>query len=251
MVPKKRLQVRRRVKRLKPYRGKHSPLAAAIRRNLALNIFGLASMLAGAKAGTASDSEEEEDKASEPAFITQPEVCSISNAAAEYTEAMKKVLQFAETDARDDVTDMDTTHHASGKNEVYFGTVFTDSFVESSGRWQCYAGILKDKRNKQQREHERRGHWPRMIGCPGCDLGLMLAKPARKGTVPKDPLYTTVYLDFMINSEQDCNGNSYNLVLCVGRTSYGMIRSSNCAITRLYGVVYGPLVHFMGWLKRG
>ena len=57
VVPKKRLQVRRRVKRLKPYRGKHSPLAAVIRRNLALSIFGLASMLAGAKAGTASDSE--------------------------------------------------------------------------------------------------------------------------------------------------------------------------------------------------
>ena len=59
VVPKKRLQVRRRVKRLKPYRGKNSPLAPAIRRNLALGIFSLASMLAGAKAGTASDSEEE------------------------------------------------------------------------------------------------------------------------------------------------------------------------------------------------
>ena len=56
---KKRPPVRRRVKRLKPYGEKHSPLAAAIRRNLALSIFSLASMLAGAKAGTASDSEEE------------------------------------------------------------------------------------------------------------------------------------------------------------------------------------------------
>ena len=41
------------------YRKKHAPLAPAIRRNLALSIFSLASMLAGAKAGTASDSEEE------------------------------------------------------------------------------------------------------------------------------------------------------------------------------------------------
>ena len=59
VVPKKRLPVRHRVKRLKPYGGKNSPLAAAIRRNLALSIFSFASALAVAKAGTASDSEEE------------------------------------------------------------------------------------------------------------------------------------------------------------------------------------------------
>ena len=59
IVPKKRLQVRRRVKRLKPYRGKHAPSEPAISRNLALSIFSLASMLAGANAGTASDSEED------------------------------------------------------------------------------------------------------------------------------------------------------------------------------------------------
>ena len=51
VVPKKRLPVRRRVKRLKPYRGKNSPLAAAIRRNLALSIFSLAAMLAGEGSG--------------------------------------------------------------------------------------------------------------------------------------------------------------------------------------------------------
>ena len=59
MVPKKRAPISRRVKRSRTYRKKHAPLAAAIRRNLALGIFSLASMLAGAKAGTASDSEEE------------------------------------------------------------------------------------------------------------------------------------------------------------------------------------------------
>ena len=59
VVPKKRAPISRRVKRSRTYGKKHAPLAAAIRRNLALSIFSLASMLAGAKAGTASDSEEE------------------------------------------------------------------------------------------------------------------------------------------------------------------------------------------------
>ena len=59
MVSKKRAPISRRVKRSRTYGKKHAPLAAAICRNLALSIFGLASMLAGAKAGTASDSEEE------------------------------------------------------------------------------------------------------------------------------------------------------------------------------------------------
>ena len=59
VVSKKRAPISRRVKRSRTYRKKHAPLAAAIRRNLALSIFSLASMLAGAKAGTASDSEEE------------------------------------------------------------------------------------------------------------------------------------------------------------------------------------------------
>ena len=59
VAPKKRLQVRRRVKQPKPYRGKNSPLTTAISRNLALSIFGLVSVLAGANPGTASDSEEE------------------------------------------------------------------------------------------------------------------------------------------------------------------------------------------------
>ena len=57
---KKRAPISRRVKRSRTYGKKHAPLAAAIRRNLALSIFSLAPMLAaGAKAGTASDSEEE------------------------------------------------------------------------------------------------------------------------------------------------------------------------------------------------
>ena len=59
VVSKKRAPISRRVKRSRTYGKKHAPLAAAIRRNLALSIFSLASMLAGAKAGTASDSEEE------------------------------------------------------------------------------------------------------------------------------------------------------------------------------------------------
>jgi len=56
IAPKKRSPISRRVKRSRTYGKKHAPLAAAIRRNLALSIFSLASMLAGAKAGTASDS---------------------------------------------------------------------------------------------------------------------------------------------------------------------------------------------------
>ena len=69
VVPKKRLPVRRRAKRLKPYRGKSSPLAAAIRRNLALSIFSFASVLAEAKTETASDSEEETGGQMSPSAI--------------------------------------------------------------------------------------------------------------------------------------------------------------------------------------
>ena len=58
-APKKRAPISRRVKRSRTYGKKHAPLAAAIRRNLALSIFSLASVLAGAKPGTGSDSEEE------------------------------------------------------------------------------------------------------------------------------------------------------------------------------------------------
>ena len=48
VVPKKRAPISRRVKRSRTYGKKHAPLAPAIRRNLALSIFSLASiMLAG------------------------------------------------------------------------------------------------------------------------------------------------------------------------------------------------------------